>query len=162
MEKLRCSPKHHAGTFVWPFHPPNSFKSLSPLKIQGIIQSHMRSTEGMPMISENLDLACTSSNRRIFRVGRDLEKTSSPTPCNEQGHLQLDPFAQNLVQPALESVWERGFHHVSGQCAQVPCHLFFCISNLNLPSFSLKPLPLVLSPQTPLKSLSPSFLLAAL
>ena len=35
---------------------------------------------------------------------------------------------------------------------------FFLISNLNLPSFSLKPLPLVLSQQTLLKSLSPCFL----
>ena len=35
---------------------------------------------------------------------------------------------------------------------------FFLISNLNLPSFSLRPFPLVLSQQTLLKSLSPSFL----
>ena len=35
---------------------------------------------------------------------------------------------------------------------------FFLISRLNLPSFSLKPFPLVLSPQTLLWSLSPSFL----
>ena len=35
---------------------------------------------------------------------------------------------------------------------------FFLISNLNLPSLSLKAFPLVLSPQTLLKSLSPSFL----
>ena len=35
---------------------------------------------------------------------------------------------------------------------------FFCISNLKLPSFNLKPFPLVPSPQTLLKNLSPSFL----
>jgi len=35
---------------------------------------------------------------------------------------------------------------------------FFLISRLNLPSFSLNPFPLVLSPQTLLWSLSPSFL----
>ena len=35
---------------------------------------------------------------------------------------------------------------------------FFLISNLNLPSLSLTPFPLVLSPQPLLKSLSPSFL----
>ena len=35
---------------------------------------------------------------------------------------------------------------------------FFLISNLNLPSISLKPFPLVLSPQTLLMNLSPSFL----
>ena len=35
---------------------------------------------------------------------------------------------------------------------------FFLVSNLNLPSWSLKPFPLVLSPQAQLKSLSPFFL----
>ena len=35
---------------------------------------------------------------------------------------------------------------------------FFLTSNLNLPSLTLKPFPLVLSPQTLLKSLSSSFL----
>jgi len=39
---------------------------------------------------------------------------------------------------------------------------FFLLSNLNLPSFTLKPLPLVLSLQVPLKSLSPFFLWVSL
>jgi len=39
---------------------------------------------------------------------------------------------------------------------------FFLISSLNLPSFSLKPLPLVLLLQDLLKSLSPSFLISPL
>ena len=37
-------------------------------------------------------------------------------------------------------------------------YFFFLISNVNLPSFSLKSFALVLSPQTPLKSLFTSFL----
>ena len=49
-----------------------------------------------------------------------------------------------------------GHHHLSGHPVQCLTALsvnnFFLISNLNLPSFSLKPLPLVLSKQTVLKS----------
>ena len=53
-------------------------------------------------------------------------------------------------------------HHLSGQLFQCLATLsvknFFLMSNLNLPSLSLKPFPIVLSQQTPLKSLFPSFL----
>ncbi|KAK4817048.1 hypothetical protein QYF61_026356 [Mycteria americana] len=69
-------------------------------------------------------------------VGRDLYRSSSPTPLQEQGHLQLDQVAQSPVQPDFECSQERGIYHLSG---------------LNLPSLSLKPLLLVLSQQALLK-----------
>jgi len=50
---------------------------------------------------------------RIPRVGRDLWSSSGPLPCNE--HPQLDQVAQSLVQPGLESLQGRSFHHISGQ-----------------------------------------------
>ncbi|KAK4811229.1 hypothetical protein QYF61_022126, partial [Mycteria americana] len=79
-------------------------------------------------------------------------------PCNEQGHLQLDQAAQNPVQPGLECFQGWGIYHLPGQPVPV----------LNLPSFSLKPLPLVLSLQALVKilkgcnkvSLEPSLLQA--
>jgi len=35
-------------------------------------------------------------------VGRDLQRSSSPTPCHGQGHLPLDQVAQSPIQPGLE------------------------------------------------------------
>ena len=72
---------------------------------------------------------------------------------------QLDQVAQSLIQPALECIQGQGFHYLSGQPVPVSHHpCFFLITNPNVSFLSLKPLPLVLLPQTLLKSLSPSFL----
>ena len=65
-------------------------------------------------------------------------------PCHGQVHLPLDQVAQVLVQPDLECFKGWGIHHLSGQ--PVPGfhhpHCKKCLtSSLNLPSFSLKPLP---------------------
>jgi len=81
--------------------------------------------------------------------------------CSEQGHLALDQVAQSPVQPGLECFQGWGSNHLSGQPVPVPHHPHyknFLISSLNLPSFSLKPLRLVLLQQALLKSLSSSFL----
>jgi len=37
----------------------------------------------------------------VLWVGRDLQRPSSPTPCSEQGHLQLAQGAQSPVRPGL-------------------------------------------------------------
>ena len=83
--------------------------------------------------------------------------THSSTRCSE------------LLQPDLGCLQGWDTHHLSGQPVPVPHH-FYCktnkqqqkknllISTLNLPSFSLKPFPLVPLQWTLLKSLSPSFL----
>ena len=77
-------------------------------------------------------------------MSRDTHSSISAQSPSSSGHPQM------------------GHHHPSGQPVQ--CHIaltvknFFLISNLNIPSFSWKPLPLVLSQETPLRSLSPSFL----
>jgi len=54
-------------------------------------------------------------NHRIIWVERDLSRSSSPNPCNEQGHLQLDKVAQSPVQPDLETFQVWGNYHLSGQ-----------------------------------------------
>jgi len=81
--------------------------------------------------------------------------------CNEQGHLQQIRLLRAPSRLAL---------HVSEDEASTTSlgNLFQCLItlilkslflfNLNLPSSSLKPFPLVLSQQTLLKSLSPSLL----
>ena len=78
-------------------------------------------------------------------------------PCNEQEHLQLDQDAQSLSD--LDWPWMRpGTAHpppLWATCA-LPSYCkkyLFLMFNLNLPSFSLKPFHLVLSPQALLKFL---------
>jgi len=100
-----------------------------------------------------------SLNHRIFWVGRNLERSPSLTPVQWTGTPTTPPGAQNTIQPDLECLHGWDIHHLSGQ----PVPLFhhpgsILIYNLNLPFNSLKPLPLVLSQQTLLKSLPPSFL----
>jgi len=41
-----------------------------------------------------------SQNHGMLWAGRDLQRPASPTPCSEQGHLQLDQAA--LSSLALE------------------------------------------------------------
>ena len=82
-------------------------------------------------------------------------------PCNKQEQIQLDQVAWSPVQPELEC--SQGGASTTSLGSTFQCFTtllvknFFCISSLDLPSFSLKPLPLVLSQQALLKSLSPSF-----
>ncbi|KAK4807110.1 hypothetical protein QYF61_018451 [Mycteria americana] len=83
-------------------------------------------------------------------------------PCNEQGHLQLDQVAQSPDKLTLTVSRDGASTTSLGNLFQCFTTLivknFFLISSLNLPSFSLKPLPLVLSQQALVKSLAPSFL----
>jgi len=59
-------------------------------------------------------------------------------PCNEQGYLQLDQVAQSDL--ACFQEWQNLF-----QCfTTLIVENFFLISSINLLSFSLKPLPLLL------------------
>ena len=82
--------------------------------------------------------------------------------CNEQEHPELNQGARSPSTLSLDVSRDRAIHCLSGHPVPVPHTLmvknFFLISNLNLPSCSLKPFLLVLSQQTLLKSLSPSFL----
>jgi len=78
------------------------------------------------------------------------------SPCNKQGHLQLDQVAQGLIQSRLESFQGCGGTSTTplGNLFQFLIILtlkdFSLIYNLNLPSLSLKPFPLVPSKQTTL------------
>ena len=82
-------------------------------------------------------------------------------PCHEQGHLHPDQVAQSPVQPGLECFQDGASTTSLGNLGQgftaLSINNFFLIPSLNLPSFILKPPPLVLSLQPLLKSLSPSF-----
>jgi len=83
-------------------------------------------------------------------VGRDLTDHLVPTPCHGQGPLPPAKVAHNpvLSNLALYTARERTATASLGNLAQGLTILrvknFFLISDLNLPSFSLKPLPLVL------------------
>jgi len=87
--------------------------------------------------------------------GRDLTDHPVPPSCHGQGPLPPAQGAPSPVQPGLEPCQGGGSHSSSGQPGPGPRHPHgeeFLIPNLNLPSFSLKPLPLVL----PLHALVPA------
>jgi len=96
-------------------------------------------------------------------VGRDLKDHQPPTPCchrqhHHPPHLILDQAGQGSIQPGLEHLQGRGRHSLSGQLLQHLTTLivknFPLISKLNLPSFNLKPFPLILLLSTLSQSLS--------
>jgi len=103
--------------------------------------------------------------QRVFEL-LELEGTLKghlvQPPCNEQGHLQQIRLLRAPSSLTLSISRDRVSTTSLGILFQSLTILitksFFFKSNLNHPSFSWKPFPLVLSQQTLLKSLSPSFL----
>jgi len=65
-------------------------------------------------------------------------------PCNEQGHTQRDQVVQS---PALNASRDRASTTSLGNIFQSLTIFFPYIQPLYLPSLSLKPFPLTLSPQ---------------
>ena len=110
------------------------------------------------------------ANDRILVEWLGMEGTSRiiklQPPCYRQGcqppHFILDQAAQGPIQPGLEHLQGWGIHSLSGQLFQHLTTLivknFPLISKLKLPSFNLKPFPLVLLLSTLSKSLLPSCL----
>ena len=97
----------------------------------------------------------------MILVGGGLKNHLAPTLLCERGHLPLDQVAQSPIQPGLEHFQGAGIHNFSRQLVPVPHNTHgkeFLMSNLKLPSFSLKTLPLVLSLQALFKSPSSAFL----
>lgn len=78
-------------------------------------------------------LLSLSQNHRIIWAGRHLQWSSSPTPCNELGHLQL---YQSPIQPGLVSVTSFG---LSVPRSQFPS--LFSPSHLSLPPLEVIDLP---------------------
>ena len=100
----------------------------------------------------------------LLELKRTLKAHSVQFPCNKQGHLQPDQVSQCPNQPINVPSVGVAFTTSLGnlfQCLTILIvKILFLISNLNLPSFSLKPFPLVLSQQNLLKillSYSPLF-----
>jgi len=56
----------------------------------------------------------------MFRVGRDLCGSSSPTPLLKQGHLEQP--VEDLVQAGLEYLQRRRLHSLPGQPVPVFRH----------------------------------------
>jgi len=86
-------------------------------------------------------------------VGRDLK--DHPVPARPGSSKSYPTWPWTLPG--------RGIHSFSGLPIPGPHHthrkeFFFFVANLNLPSFSLKPLPLVLLLHVLVKSPSPAFL----
>ena len=92
-----------------------------------------------------------------------LSITQFQLPCHGQRPLPPAQGAQSSIQPGLEHCQGGDSHSFSRQPGQGLTTLigknFFAISNPNLPSFSLKPSPLVLSLHALVKSPSPALLL---
>jgi len=80
-------------------------------------------------------------NQRTVWVGRDPYMPCGPTPCNEQGHLQLHQVLRAPSSLTLGGPRD-GIHHLSGQPVPVPhhpyCQLYFLLSSLNFLYLSLK------------------------
>ena len=100
---------------------------------------------------------------RTVCVAKKLIDHLVALPCHGQGHLPLDQVAQRPIQPGLEH-FQRGastaFLGNLFQCPTAPImKIFFLISNLNLPSFHLKPLRLVLCTPCPCKKSFSGFLI---
>jgi len=51
--------------------------------------------------------------------------SASTTPCNEQGHAQLDQVAQSPVQPDLECLQRQGINHISVLPVLVPNYPYY-------------------------------------
>ena len=98
----------------------------------------------------------------LLELKRNVNGHPVQLPCNEQGHLHVIKELRTLSSLTL-NVSRDGASTASQdflfQCLTIfIVKNYFLISDLNLPPFSLKPFPLVLSQQTLLKSLSPSYL----
>lgn len=97
-----------------------------------------------------------------FELGGTLKSHLILLPCSEQGHLQFHQMLRAPSSLTLSIYRDRTSTTSLGNLYHCLTTLivksFFCISNLNLPSLSLKPFPLILSQQALLKRLSPYFL----
>jgi len=76
-------------------------------------------------------------------VGRDLVRSSSPTPCSEQGHLPLDQVAQSplVLHVSRDGASTTSLGNPCQYFTTLTVRNFFLVSSLNLPSLSLKPFP---------------------
>lgn len=108
----------------------------------------------------NTGFITDSWNHRMVRVGKGLKVHLFQSPHYGQGCHSLDQIAQGPIQPDLEHCQAWGIHSLSGQPLPVSHHALNkkCFLKLNLPFFSLKPVPLVLYLTIKKKNSSPSFL----
>jgi len=102
-------------------------------------------------------------NHRIIQTFKDPQVQ---LPCNEQGHLQLEQVAQNLIHPDLECLQGWGIPHISGQHVPVlHCSYYkrlFPYLQSKFPLFKFEttfPCPIMTDPS---KKSSPFFLTAPL
>ena len=126
---------------------------------------------GKLSFSEGGKFSSSKEMKGNHRVTESFEKEGTLTchliqlPSHEQGHLQLSQVLRAPSSLTL-GVFKGGAPTTSlGNLCQCLTSLivknFFPMSNLNLPSFSVKPFPLVLSQLDPAK-VSVTFLPAAL
>ena len=95
-----------------------------------------------------------SENHRIMewvRLEGTLKLIWFQPPCHQQGHLppaQLRAPSNLALSPAREGAATASLGNLGQGLTTLMGKNFFLISNLNLPSFSLQPFPLVLSLHT--------------
>lgn len=95
----------------------------------------------------------------MVRVARDLKDPLVPSPYHRQ-RCHSDQVAQGSIQSLLPGMGHPHFFWATCSYASPPLSLqdFFLLSNLNLLSFSLKPLSLTLSLSAHIKTLSLLFI----
>ena len=128
--------------------PCSFFTNFSRVACVSLVQNCSFRPDALILLSK-------SSRRVNWTWKRSWENQLQPDCCR-QGHkppyLILDQAAQGPVQPVLEYLHGQSIHSLSGQLFQHLTTLLIknihLIANLNLPSFNLKPLPLVLLSST--------------
>jgi len=90
-------------THVAPENPPSSVQLLAQVTVL---------CASMPCCADSHHVT-ESQNHRMFRVGRDLCGSPSPTLLPKHGHLQQ--ATEDLVQSGLEYLQRRRLHHLPGQ-----------------------------------------------
>jgi len=132
-----------------PVAPKEAFQALSPI-------CHL----GLPHAGIQIGVLCALTTALLELEGT-LRSHLVQLPCNEQGHLQLH---QVLRAPSSLTLGVSRVETSTTSLNLLQCLTTltlknsFLISILNLLSLDMKPFPLVQSQQTPLKSLSSSFL----
>ena len=82
----------------------------------GFVQSEVKHFNTLSFNTEFLVFCVLSKNRRMVEVGRDLLRSSSPTPLHKQG--QPEHVAQDRVQLGCEYLQGWSLYSLSGHLCQ--------------------------------------------
>ena len=75
----------------------------------------------MYLCTHFLSLQSVTESQNVSQVGRDLQRSSGPTPLFKRGHLKHVTW--DHVQTGFEYLQSRRLHNLSEQPVAVLCHL---------------------------------------